>query len=309
MRRSCLQAVYALAKRDDRVVFVGSDLGPGTLAEFRDEFPDRYFMEGVAEANVIGMAAGLAMEGYIPFVNTIAPFITRRALEQVAIDLCLHELPVRLIANGGGVVYAPLGPTHLAIEDIAVMRALPNMTVFAASDHEEIQRFMDQSLDWPGPIYIRLAKGGDPVVSSPDEEFVIGKAILKRGPGEVLMVSTGITTRLALEAAEILADDGISCGVLHTHTVKPLDTHALCNMAAQARLVITIEEHSLVGGLGSAVAEVLMDSMEGTIPRLRRLGIPDVFPKSYGSQENMMATFGLTTHGIVATVRQAMQPA
>jgi len=309
MRRTCLEAVHELAKRDDRVVFVGSDLGPGTLEGLRDEFPDRYFMEGVAEANVIGMAAGMAMEGFIPFVNTIATFITRRGLEQIAVDICLHNLPVRLIANGGGTVYAPLGPTHLAFEDIAVMRALPNMTVFVASDREEMRRFMDQSLDWAGPIYIRLAKGGDPIVSSPAEQFAIGKTILKRPPGEVLIVATGTTTARALEAADSLAADGISCGVMHCHTVKPIDAEALCDHAAKVRMLVTVEEHSLVGGLGAAVVETLVDRLPGAVPRVVRLGIPDVFPSGYGSQDAMMARYGLSAPDIAATVREAFQTA
>src|SRR5579862_2420952 len=180
MRQTCLNMVYDLAKRDKRVLFIGSDLSPGLLADMKKEMPERWYMEGITEANVIGMAAGLAMEGYIPYVNTIATFITRRCYEQVAVDLCLHDLPVRLIGNGGGFVYAPLGPTHEAIEDIAIMRALPNMTVVAPADAEEMKRFMAVSLDWPHPIYIRLAKGGDPVVTPADQKFAIGRGYLLR---------------------------------------------------------------------------------------------------------------------------------
>src|SRR3984957_3960463 len=186
MRNTCLNQVHALARRDERVVFIGSDLSPGLLAEMKREMPQRWFMEGIAEQNVVGMAAGFAMEGFIPYVNTIATFITRRCYEQVAVDLCLHDLPVRLIGNGGGLVYAPLGPTHLAIEDIAIMRAPPNMAVVSVCDADEMTRFMDRTLDWPGPIYIRLAKGFDPIVSRPELEFKIGKAIVMReasGPG------------------------------------------------------------------------------------------------------------------------------
>src|SRR6476619_7193111 len=145
MRNTCLNMVYELAKRDPRPIFIGSDLSPGLLGEMKRTMPQRYYMEGVTEANVIGMAAGLAMEGYIPYVNTIATFITRRCYEQVAVDLCLHNLPVRLIGNGGGLVYAPLGPTHLAIADVAIMRALPNMTVVSVCDADEMKRFMDQT--------------------------------------------------------------------------------------------------------------------------------------------------------------------
>src|SRR5438045_2710578 len=198
MRNTCLNMVHELAKRDPRTVFIGSDLSPGLLAGMQKEFPDRWYMEGVSEAHVIGMAAGMAMEGYIPYVHTIATFITRRCYEQVAVDLCLHNLPVRLIGNGGGLVYAPLGPTHLAIEDIAIMRALPNMTVVSVCDADEMNRFMEQTLDWPGPIYIRLAKGFDPIVSDPKHEFSIGKAIVMREAsatrGRVLLVSTGVAT-------------------------------------------------------------------------------------------------------------------
>src|SRR3984885_5998306 len=154
MRKRSLDMVHTLARRDERVVFIGSDLSPNLLGEMKKEFPSRYYMEGIAEANVIGMAAGMAMDGFIPYVNTIATFITRRCYEQVALDACLHDLPIRLIANGGGLVYAPLGPTHLAIEDMAIMRALPNMTVVAASDSQEMVRLMEQTLDWPQPIYI-----------------------------------------------------------------------------------------------------------------------------------------------------------
>ena len=143
MRQTCLNMVYDLAKRDKRVVFVGSDLSPGLLADMKHDMPDRWYMEGITEQNLIGMAAGLAKEGYIPYANTIATFMTRRCYEQVAVDLCLHDLPVRLIANGGGLVYAPLGPTHLAIEDIAIMRALPNMTVTAVCDAKEMVRLMN----------------------------------------------------------------------------------------------------------------------------------------------------------------------
>src|ERR1700736_2086628 len=224
MRQTCLNMVYDLAKRDKRVLFIGSDLSPGLLGDMKKEMPERWYMEGITEANVIGMAAGFAMEGYIPYVNTIATFITRRCYEQVAVDLCLHDLPVRLIGNGGGLVYAPLGPTHLAIEDMAVMRALPNMTIVAVCDADEMTRFMDVSIDWPGPIYIRLAKGGDPIVSKAENGFSIGKAIAMRKAAAkrpIVFMTTGVMTTNALKAAEMLEGDGLDSSVIHFHTVKP----------------------------------------------------------------------------------------
>lgn len=307
MRKTCVDMVYTLAKKDPRVVFIGSDLSPGLLKEMKAEMPDRYFMEGVAEQNIIGMAAGFALEGFIPYVNTIATFITRRCFEQVAVDACLHHLPIRLIANGGGLVYAPLGPTHLAIEDIAIMRSLPNMTVVAVSDAEEMTRFMEKSLDYPHPIYIRMAKGGDKVVSKAEHGFEIGKAILLRdvkSPKPVVLMTTGITTSRALDAAEALEKEGIHCRVLHIHTIKPLDMQAVLEQAESASLVVTIEEHTLVGGLGSAVAECLMD--HGVSVPMKRLGIPDVFAKHYGGQDDLLKTYGLQPEGIAASVREAL---
>ncbi len=304
MRRTSLDVVYELAKKDERVVFIGSDLGVGTLDAFRDEMPDRFFMEGVSEANIIGMAAGLAMDGFIPYVNTIATFLTRRCFEQVAVDLCLHNLPVRLIANGGGLVYAPLGPTHLAIEDIAIMRALPRMTVVAPADKEEMARFMPQTLDLPGPVYIRLAKGGDPIVSDERRGFTVGKAILMREPGRVLLVSTGVMTNRALAAAEHLDESGFGCGVLHMHTVKPLDDEALVDLASQVDAIVTIEEHTLVGGLGSAVRDLLCDRMVAAAPPVLRLGIPDVFPDKYGTQDDLLAYYGLQPDALAHSIRE-----
>ncbi len=305
MRKTSLDCVYELARRDPRVVFIGSDLGAGTLDEFKAEMPDRFFMEGVTEQNIIGMAAGLAMEGFIPYVNTIATFITRRCFEQVAVDLCLHNLPVRLIGNGGGLVYAPLGPTHLAIEDLSIMRALPNMTVVAPVDKEEMARFVPKTLDMPGPVYIRLAKGGDPIVSRAEHGFTIGKAIAMRDPGDILLVSTGVMTNRALAAAETLyAAGGLSCGVLHMHTVKPLDEAALLDLAGRVRGIVTLEEHTLVGGLGSAVNDLLGDKMGRNAPPVLRLGIPDRFPDKYGTQDDLLGYYGLQPDAIAHSVRE-----
>ena len=308
MRKRSLDMVHALAKRDERVVFIGSDLSPNLLGEMKKEFPQRYYMEGIAEANIIGMAAGMAMDGFIPYVNTIATFITRRCYEQVAVDLCLHDLPVRLIGNGGGYVYAPLGPTHEAIEDIAIMRALPRMTVTAVCDAEEMTRLMDATLDWPHPIYIRLGKGGDPVISKPERGFAIGKAIDmiddETGPSDVLLIATGVATTQALKAAGSLAADGIRCRLLHFHTVKPIDADAIVEAAAETKLVVTVEEHSVVGGLGSAVLETLSDRLTGALPPLKRLGIPDKFAEHYGSQAKLMESFRFDAKGIDATVRK-----
>ena len=306
MRRTCLDCVYDLAQRDDRVVFVGSDLGPGVLEDMKQHLPDRWFMEGVAEQHVVGMAAGLAMEGFIPYVNTIATFLSRRCYEQIVLDLCLHRLPVRLIANGGGVVYAPLGPTHLATEDIAILRCVPNMTIVAPCDADEMIRFMSASLDWPNPIYIRLAKGGDEVVSREENGFSIGKAIMLRQPGEALFVTTGIMTQRAMIAAELLSEQSIRAGVLHMHTIKPLDQQALLEATKGVELVLTAEEHTLAGGLGSAVIEVLNDFGLMGSTRVIRMGLPDAFAPEYGSQDSLLQSWRLDSNSLAARVRDEL---
>lgn len=304
MRETCLTMVHELARRDPRVVFIGSDLGAGVLDGMRREMPERFFMEGICEANIIGMAAGLAMDGYIPYVNTIATFLTRRCYEQIAVDICLHRLPVRLIANGGGLVYAPLGPTHMATEDIAIMRALPHMTVVAPVDADEMVRLVPRTADWPGPVYIRLAKGYDPVVSRAEPAFELGRAILMHPPGRVLAVTTGVLTTRALAAAELLAADGIGLGVLHAHTVKPLDGEAILALAGEVDLVVTAEEHSAIGGLGSAVTDCLVEA--GRFVPMLRLALPDAFPDDYGSQDHLLERAGLQPPQIAERVRTAL---
>ena len=306
MRKKALDSVYELAKVDDRVIFLGSDLGPDVLINMKKEMPDRFFMEGVSEQHIIGMAAGLAMEGFIPYVNTIATFITRRCYEQVALDLCLQDLPVRLIANGGGVVYAPLGPTHLAVEDIAIMRALPNMAVVAPCDADEMKRFMSSTLNWPHPIYIRLGKGGDKVVSEEKFGFEMGKAILMREPGEGLIISTGVMTQLAIEAAKKLNEEGIVCGVLHVHTIKPLDELQLSKLLPRVKAVVTVEEHTRIGGLGSAVLEFTNDNMPEQSSKIMRIGIPDQFAKQYGSQESLLNHWGITVENLVNSMKNKL---
>jgi transketolase len=307
MRKKCLDAVYELAKADPRVVYIGSDLGPGVLNAMKKAIPERFFMEGVSEQHIIGMAAGLAMEGFIPYVNTIASFITRRCYEQVALDLCLQDLPVRLIGNGGGAVYAPLGPTHLAVEDIAILRALPNMAIIAPCDAEEMARFMTTTRDWPHPIYIRLGKGGDAVVSREEHGFEIGKAILLREPGSGLFVTTGVMTQIALKATEQLAAEGLVCGVLHMHTVKPLDQTALSHWLPKVKGVVTVEEHTRIGGLGTAILEFCNDEMPEQACKIARIGIPDRFADQYGSQDSLLGHWGITVDALGDTMRKLLR--
>jgi len=304
MRKVAISAIHELAKRDPRVVFIGSDLGAGVLEAMRVEFPDRFYMEGVSEQAIIGIAAGMAMDGFVPYVNTIATFLTRRCFEQLAVDLCMHNLPVRLIASGGGAVYAPLGPTHMAFDDFALLRTLPGMTIVAPCDAPEMARAMDASLDVAGPLYVRIAKGGDPVISRPELPFAIGQAIVLEEPGEVLFVGTGVMTTRALEARELLLRRGIRSGVVHAHTVAPLDIDTIAATARGAALIVTVEEHFRTGGLGSAVLEGLSD--RGLATPVVRCGFAPAYCYAFGSQEHVLASAGLDPQALAATVEAAL---
>lgn len=304
MRERCLKTITQLAREDDRVVFIGSDLGVGTMADFQAEFPDRFLMEGVAEQSLVGMAAGMAMEGRIVYLNTIATFLTRRCFEQVAVDLCMHNANVRLIANGGGVVYAPLGPTHLATEDLAILRALPNMTILAPADAEEMARATRATLHHEGPVYVRVAKGHDPIVTTETGAFRIGRAVPMRDGHDTLLVTTGIGLQICLAAADRLRSNGIDAAVLHMPTVKPLDTDSLAGAAERVPVIVSVEEHSIVGGLGGAVAEFLAENDLLAGKKFRRAGFPDVFPGGYGDQAGMMRRFGLSAESIADLVKE-----
>ena len=294
MRKTALNSVYELAKINPNVVFIGSDLGPGVLDEMKNKMPSRFYMEGVSEQHIIGMSAGLASEGFIPYVNTIATFLSRRCFEQIAMDLCLHNLPVKLIANGGGLVYAPLGPTHLAIEDFAILRALPNMSILAPCDALEMKALMKCSLNWHKPTYIRLGKGGDKIVSNNQENYEIGKSVIIKKPEDCMFVTTGVMTQIALDACNILEKQGIKCGLIHNHTVKPIDSDCLLNWIPKVAATISVEEHFRTGGMGSLILEILNDNLGTNSVNFSRIGIPDEFTKNYGSQKSLLDSMNIT---------------
>ena len=307
MRKRGLAAIHDLARENREVLYIGSDVGKGTLSEFQQELPRQYFVEGIAEAHVIGMAAGLAANGKVPFVNTIATFLTRRCYDQLAVDVCLGNRNVRLYANGGGLVYAPLGPTHLATDDLALMCALPNMTVIAPCDADEMERAIRASANHQGPIYFRVARGGDKIVSNIARGFAIGKAVVMREGSDLLLITTGVTCQIAMEVAEVLAQEGIRTTVIHNHTVKPLDTKTLIEYLKITPYVMTLEEHTLQGGLGLAVARLIAEGARHRDNCFQMLGIPDVFPDGYGRQENLMAKYGLDRDSVLANLRSWMK--
>jgi transketolase len=303
MRKTCFSSLYDLAARDNRVVFIGSDITKQGLTRFADDFPDRFFLEGIYEGHIIGMASGMALCGKIPYINTIATFATRRCFEQIVVDCAMQNLPLRIIGSGGGTVYAPLGSTHLAFDDFAILRAIPNMSIVAPADAEEMKKLMPETLDYPGPLYIRLAKGGDKVITQPDTLLSIGKAINYREGNDVALVTTGVTSALALEAAEILEmNSSIKCSVVHYHTLKPFDKYTFLKQIDNAPIVITIEEHTINGGLGSIAAEIIAEASFDIPKKFARIGFPDVFPDHFGSQNKIMERYGISVYGIVNMV-------
>ena len=307
MRKKCLDTIYELAKKNKKIVFIGSDLGPNVLDSFKKKFPNRFFMEGVSEQSIIGIAAGMAMEGNIPFVNTISTFLTRRCYEQIVIDLCLHNLPVKLVGNGGGLVYAPLGPTHQAIEDLSIMRVIPNMSIVAPCDEVEMEMLVRDSVKLKSPLYIRIARGGEEIISSKKENFKIGKGILKKKPGKILFISTGVMTQRTLKAAkEIEKKKGLKCGVLHMATIKPLDKKILSFWIPKVEKIVTVEENILAGGFGSSILEFTSENLPNHVNKISRIGLPDRFVDKYGSQDELCEDNGLTVKNIYNLAKKTL---
>lgn len=304
MRNAFVRALTAAAEKDDRVVLVAADIGNRLWDQFKRKFPDRFYNCGVCEANMTGVAAGLALDGYRPFTYTIAPFVTTRCLEQIRVDLCYHNLPVVVTAVGAGLSYASLGATHHACEDIAFLRALPEMTVVCPGDSPEIEALLPQLLNLQGPAYFRLGKKGEPMIHQQPPPAVIGRALILQPGQRVGLLSTGNILPEVVEAAQGLAKRGISAEVVSFHTVKPLDHDYLESAFRRLELVATVEEHSRLGGFGSAVAEWYCDAQMQGLPggRLLRLGTPDHFPHEAGEQHYFRKKFALSGEAIVEQV-------
>ena len=296
MRDAFFAALGELAREDARVWALTGDLGIGLFHDFERAAPGRYLNVGIAEQNLVGVAAGLAYAGRVPFAYSIAPFVTSRPHDQIRVDVAMAGAAVKLVGVGGGLAYGYLGPTHHAIEDIALMRALPGMTVLTPADPAEVRRATRAALAVDGPVYLRLGKNGEPSVLTEDEPFVVGRAAELRAGPDVTLASTGAILPQVLAAADILAAAGTHATVLHFGTIKPFDAVALAGAAALTGAVVTVEEHSVIGGLGSAAAEAIAEAGAGA--RLRRVGVPDVFASDVGTREHLLARFGLDATGI-----------
>lgn len=304
MRIKALDCIGKFAESDERVCFIGSDLGHGTLSPYFEKYPDRFFMEGISEAHIVGMAAGLAKEGRIVFVNTIANFFTRRAFEQICIDVAMHQFPVHFVANGGGLVYAPLGPTHTATDDIALMRSIPNMTVMAPCDALEMEEIMNCCLELKGPSYIRVAKGFDPIVSDADDTFdpLRGIVVDNADSHGVCIIETGVMRAIVNESRQSLARQGIGVGHVHLPSIKPIDDALVKKLAIKYKLLVTVEEHYRIGGLGDAVFDSISRAELSSSAKLVKIGLPDRFISEYGSQASLWESFGLDADQIAEKI-------
>ena len=288
------------------VVGLTADLAKSTkIGIFGEKFPDRFFNVGIAEQNLFGVAAGMALAGLTPFVSTMAAFASMRACEQVRTDICYQNLNCKIIATHGGISFGTAGSTHNAQEDVAIMRSFPNMTVIVPADGIETANAVRACVDWDGPVYIRVGRGFEPTwYEDEGYGFEIGKAVTVSEGTDITLVCCGVTVLQAAEAAKVLAaEDGLSVRVLNLHTIKPLDEGAVMKAVLETRRIITFEEHTVLGGLGSAVADVIAASGKGCA--FEKVGLPDAF-SLVGYPEDLYAHYKLDTNGIVEKVREVM---
>jgi transketolase len=306
MRNAFADELTRLGNEDPRVVMLSGDIGNRLFDKFKDKHPARFFNCGVAEANMMGVAAGMAMNGLRPVAYTITPFVTTRCLEQIRTDVCYHDAPVTIVAVGAGLAYAGLGPTHHACEDIAFLRAIPNMVVICPGDAFEVRAALRAAMQQDRPVYIRMGKKGEPQVHPARiADFAIGKAITVADGVDVCLLSTGNMLPEAVEAGHELGEHGISAKVVSFHTVKPLDEACLEDTFSRFKLVATLEEHSLIGGFGAAVCEWLADRATPA-NRVLRFGTPDSFFKKSGEQDYARDALGLTGNQIAEKILRAL---
>ncbi len=296
-------ALFELGKRREDVVVLDADLSGSTkTAKFAKAFPGRFFNMGISEQDMIGTAGGLSLAGKVPFASTFAIFETGRAWEQIRQTVCYSGLNVKLVATHGGITVGEDGASHQSIVDVALMRALPGMTVIVPADGMETEQVIIAIVDYNGPVYVRLGRMKAPAVMPDDYKFDMGKAYLFHLGKDANIIACGIMVSSALEARKMLASEGLDVGVINMPTVKPLDAEAVLKAARSSRLVVTAEEHSIIGGLGSAVCELL--SEEHPV-KVKRVGVKDKFGKS-GKPGELLEAYGLTAKGIVDTIKTSL---
>ncbi|HEX4695441.1 transketolase family protein [Sphingomonas sp.] len=298
MRDAFVRALTELAAEDSSVLLVNGDLGFGVLTDFIERFPANYVNAGVAEQNMTAVACGAALTGARSYTYSIGNFPTLRCLEQLRNDVCYHAADVTAVAVGGGFSYGQLGMSHFATEDLAILRALPGMTVVAPSDPWQAYALTRQLHARGGPAYLRLDKSG---AGLPEGEVELGKVRQVRDGHDAVIFATGGILREAIAAADLLSKSGRQVRVIDVHTIKPLDTIAICHAAGECRHVVTLEEHNVIGGLGGAVAEVCLENGVA-LGHFRRIGLHDCYPDVVGDQDYLRARYGMDRHAVVAVL-------
>ena len=306
MRKAFNEELLKAARDDERIHMILADIGYGEIEPFAEAFPKRFINCGVAEQDMTGVACGVAMEGNIAITYSIANFPTLRCLEQVRNDVCYHNANVKIVIIGGGMAYGPLGVSHHSTEDIAIMRALPNMVVLAPCDIPEARAAVHAMLAYNGPVYYRCGYKKEKDVHSAPFHFEIGKALQIRDGDAATIFFTGTIGYNCKLAAEKLAQEGIDVRLVSMHTVKPIDKEALIAAARETGAILTVEEHNLSGGFGSAVAEALLDS-GAPVKRFRRIGLPDVYVSKIGSQDWLREQYGMGVEAIAQAVRELIK--
>jgi len=300
------EVLSQLGEKHPDLIALTADLATSTkIGRFGKKFPERFINVGIAENSLFGMAAGLAMAGLKPVVSTFAVFTSLRCAEQVRTDICYQNLNVKIIATHAGISFGQAGSTHHCTEDLAVMRSFANMTVIAPADGFETGNALVAAMDWPGPVYMRIGRGFEPPVHKDQNyPFEIGRAITMRDGKDVTLIGCGVGVLQAMRAAEVLDGQGLSARVLDMHTVKPINREAVISAVKDTRRIVTIEDHNIYGGLGTAVAEVIVAS--GKACAFRKLGVPDCF-SIVGYPEDLYHHYGFDADGIVATVSELMR--
>lgn len=301
MRNTYLKEVYNLAAKDRNVLSLVADNGMIVYDDFRRDFPEQYFNFGISEGHMITAAAGMASCGKIPFAYTIGAFLAYRSFEFIRLDVCLQKMNVKIVGIGAGMSYGYLGPTHHTTEDIAVLRTLPNLTLLSPASAKETKALVNYAYELNGPVYIRLGNNLKEELYPEDVQVIPGKGTILKEGNDIVIFSTGDITYHVMTAAKRLEQESIHATVISMHTIKPFDSQLVVDMAQRSRKLFTVEEHSVIGGLGSAVAEVLTDN--GCSASLKRIGLNDVFAHGYGNQEQVRKANGLDADGIYNSIK------
>jgi transketolase len=300
MRKAFVKTLIELAEKDERICLLTGDLGFHALEEFKDKFPERFFNCGIAEQNMAGMAAGLALCGKKPYIYSIVPFVTLRCLEQIRNDICYQNLDVKIIGIGGGFSYGTLGSTHSVMEELAILRTLPNMTVLCPADEFETEELISKSYQTKNPTYIRITKADKASLHNQKPDLEIGEPYVIKEGNKIAIISTGSQAIFSVQAATELKEKGHDIKIINIHTIKPIKKNSLLKMLEGIDKVFVFEEHSVMGGIGSAVLECLAESdWKG---RVKIIGVPDEFSSCVGSQDYLRKKYAIDKEGIIKSI-------